>query len=146
MHTTEIDTKRCDAHCGDWLTGVKHTAEILAKKIKQLRENEFWRETILTCLSGAQMGWINKIKNCKKSRNTATSTFFLNNLSLSCYLKVPENFSKIMIQKCMIWVFFSKIIVATVRKLSNKSEPLSSANFYSQVYNFFRIRFNNNNS
>ena len=26
----------------------------------------------LTCLSGAQMGWINEIKNAKRSRDTAT--------------------------------------------------------------------------
>ena len=28
------------------------------------RENEFLRETILTCLTEAQMGWINEIKKC----------------------------------------------------------------------------------
>ena len=37
-----------------------------------IRENEFLRETILICLSGAQMGWINEIKNAKKFRDTAT--------------------------------------------------------------------------
>ena len=38
------------------------------KKFEYLREHEFLRETILTCLSGAQMCWINEIK----SRDTAT--------------------------------------------------------------------------
>ena len=37
-----------------------------------LRENEFFSETILGCLSGTQMGWIHKEKNCKKSRDTAS--------------------------------------------------------------------------
>ena len=32
----------------------------LVKKLEYLRENEFLRETILTCLSVAQMGWINE--------------------------------------------------------------------------------------
>ena len=40
-------------------------------KIEHLRENEFSKETILNCLLGAQMGWINEIKNAKKSRDTA---------------------------------------------------------------------------
>ena len=40
-----------------------------------LRENEFFRETILTCLSGAQRVWVNEIKkNAIKSRDTATLT------------------------------------------------------------------------
>ena len=37
-----------------------------------LRENEFFSETILDCLSGTQMGWINEKKNAKKSRDTAS--------------------------------------------------------------------------
>ena len=36
------------------------------------RENELIKETILTCLSGAQVGWIKEIKNAKTSRDTAT--------------------------------------------------------------------------
>ena len=45
----------------------------LIKKFKYLREYEFLRETILTCLLGAQMEWINEFKKCqKKSRDTAT--------------------------------------------------------------------------
>ena len=40
---------------------------------KYLRENEFFRETILDCLSGTQMGWINKErKKCQKSRDTVS--------------------------------------------------------------------------
>ena len=45
--------------------------EFFELKIEHLRENEFLRETILNCLLGAQMGWINEIKNAKKSRDTA---------------------------------------------------------------------------
>ena len=42
-------------------------------KFEYLRENDFLRETILTCLSGAKLGWINEIKKMlKKSRDTAT--------------------------------------------------------------------------
>ena len=38
-----------------------------------LRENEFFRETILDCLSGTQLGWINKErKKCQKSRDTVS--------------------------------------------------------------------------
>ena len=44
----------------------------LSKKFEYLRENEFLRETILNCLPGAQMGWINEIKKAEKSRDTAT--------------------------------------------------------------------------
>ena len=33
----------------------------LIKKFEYLRENEFLREIILTCLSGAQMDWIDEI-------------------------------------------------------------------------------------
>ena len=31
-----------------------------------LRENEFFSETILDCLSGTQMDWINEEKKCQK--------------------------------------------------------------------------------
>ena len=37
----------------------------LVKKFEDLRENEFLRENICTCISGAQMGWINEIENAK---------------------------------------------------------------------------------
>ena len=37
------------------------------KKLEYLRENEFLRKTILTCLLGAQVGWSNEIKNAKKN-------------------------------------------------------------------------------
>ena len=37
-----------------------------------IRENEFLRKTILTCLSGEQMGLIYEIKNAKISRDTDT--------------------------------------------------------------------------
>ena len=37
-----------------------------------LRENEFFCETILDCLSGTQMGWINEKRNIKKPRDTAS--------------------------------------------------------------------------
>ena len=39
------------------LSAVLACAESL--KFEYLCENDFLRETILTCLSGAQMGWIN---------------------------------------------------------------------------------------
>ena len=52
--------------CRVWLRAV------LALFLEYLRENEFLRETNLTCLSGAQMGWINEIKDAKKSHDTAT--------------------------------------------------------------------------
>ena len=38
----------------------------LVKKFRYLRENKFVRKTFLTCLSEAQMGWINEIKKCQK--------------------------------------------------------------------------------
>ena len=42
--------------------------------IEYLCENEFLREISLVCLSEALMGWINKIKNAKKSYGNATLT------------------------------------------------------------------------
>ena len=37
-----------------------------------LRENEFFSETILDCLSGTQMSSIHEKKNCKKFHDTAS--------------------------------------------------------------------------
>ena len=48
-----------------------------------LREKDFLRETILTCLSRAQMGLIHEIKNAKKFHDTATfRAHNLNNLGI----------------------------------------------------------------
>ena len=40
----------------------KHISKFSNKTFEYPRENEFLRETILTCLSGAQMGWMNELK------------------------------------------------------------------------------------
>ena len=40
-----------------------------------LHENELLRETISPFLSGAQMGWINEIKNAQTSRDTVRTKF-----------------------------------------------------------------------
>ena len=40
-------------------------------KFEYFRENEFLRKTILVCLSGTQMGSINKKNRGRKSRDTA---------------------------------------------------------------------------
>ena len=40
-------------------------------KFENLRENEFLRKIILTCLSGAQMGSIHEKNRGRKSRDTA---------------------------------------------------------------------------
>ena len=49
-----------------------------------IKQNEFWRETILTYLSGAQMGWISELKNAKKSRDIATLRNVSNNAKYPC--------------------------------------------------------------
>ena len=41
-------------------------------KLEFLLENEFLRKTVLACLFGAQMGWINELQKCQKSRYIAT--------------------------------------------------------------------------
>ena len=45
----------------------KHISKFSNKTFEYLRENEFLRETILTCLSGAQTGWINAITKMLKT-------------------------------------------------------------------------------
>ena len=41
-------------------------------KLEFLLENEFLRKTVLACLFGAQIGWINELQICQKSRDIAT--------------------------------------------------------------------------
>ena len=58
-------------HCAESDSAQANTARSFAwiNLNEYLCENKFLRETILTCLSGAQMGWIIEIKNTKKSRD-----------------------------------------------------------------------------
>ena len=58
------------AHSPTLRTAQYHTARSHVF-CEYLCENEFFSETILDCLSGTQMGWINE-KNAKKSRDTAS--------------------------------------------------------------------------
>ena len=46
-------------------------------KFEYLRKNEFLRKTVLACLSGAQMGSIYEKNWGRKSRDTATFSFYL---------------------------------------------------------------------
>ena len=59
------------SHCVESDSAQYHTARSHVFR-EYLRENEFFSETILDCLSGTQMGWINEKKNAKKSRDTAS--------------------------------------------------------------------------
>ena len=58
-------------YCAESDSAQYHTAQSHVFR-EYLRENEFFSETILDCLSGTQMGWINEKKNAKKSRDTAS--------------------------------------------------------------------------
>ena len=59
-------------YCAESDSAQYHTARSHVFR-EYLRENEFFSETILDCLSGTQMGWINEEeKNAKKSRDTAS--------------------------------------------------------------------------
>ena len=46
--------------------------EFFELKFEYLRKNEFFSKTILNCLSGAQVGWIHRIKKRQQSGDTAT--------------------------------------------------------------------------
>ena len=122
MHTAEILTKQCDAHRGDWVSSVMHTAEMdLAAwcspqsflKIWISWPNKKTRKNTLACCQGPRSIWIiEKIE----VNNLATHSIKKKNLfpRIKCfflvwkfyvgYLKIKR--VKLLTSKLMRIVFF----------------------------------------